>query len=630
LIKTFVREKEKPIVVFAQDNSESIILNTDSAYYKGAYKKDVDNFLEKLNDKYDVRIISWGDKVIDQPDFTFSDKQTDFSELQKQLNVRYGNRNIGAIVVASDGLYNRGSSPLYNDELKVPVYTVAMGDTTIRKDLIISSLNYNKTVYVGNSFPVEITVNARQCSGENTTLSILQDSVVVFTKSINIRGNRFSQIIPFLTEAKKAGLIHYKIRLTSLPGETTLVNNERDIYIEATDTKQKVLIVGNSPHPDIGALKLEIESNENYSVSVAMAAQPVNVKEFNLVILHNLPSSSNPASEILDAVKASSTPVWFIVGSQTSVGGFNNLQAGISLNTNGQKSNTVQPSVNTNFSRFIISDEFKRMIPLFPPLTAPFGDIGESTDNSVLLFQQIGTVLTDEPLQLFNENYSPRTGILIGEGIWRWRMSDYSLNGNFNVFREWLMKSVQNLSVKENRSRFRLIGKNSFAENETINFDAEFYNDNYELINSPDVNIVISNSSNMSFTYTFSKTEKGYSLNAGYLPSGQYKYKASVNSGGKNFQSSGEFSITALQVEQVETVADHQLLNTLSGKSGGEMFYPTGLKELGDKLLNREDLKTVTYSHYKLRDLVDWKLIFFLLLALMSLEWFLRKRSGAY
>ena len=634
LIKSFVREKEKPIVVIAQDNSESIVLNKDSSYFKNqagdGYKKAVDGLIKDLKEKFDVRTISWGDRIGDQIDYSFNEKQTDFSSLQKQLGVRYGNRNIGALVIASDGLYNRGSSPLYGDELKVPVYTVALGDTTVQKDLLISKLNYNKVVYAGNSFPVEVTVNARQCNGRKTTLTLKQDSTTLFSRVITISGNRFSTLVPVILEAKKTGLVHYKIKISSVSGEMTLVNNERDIYVEVVETKQKILIVGNAPHPDLGALKLGIESSENYTAKVILASQSEQIRDYNLVILHNLPTIIHPITELLVQIKSSSTPVWFILGTQTSITQFNNAGAGITISIDANQSNAVQANINSNFSRFTLSDELKRMLPLFPPLYSPYGHYIQNTNNSIFLQQQIGSVSTDEPLQLFNESDEIRTGVLCGEGIWRWRLNDYSVNGNFNVFQEWLLKSVQNLSVKENRTHFRLINKNNFAENEPVNFDAEVYNDNYELINTPDVNITLINSANKSFPYTFSKTEKGYTLNAGYLPSGQFRYKATVNAGGKLYQSSGDLTVTALKAEQIETVADHQLLYAMANASGGEMFYPSQFKELAQKLLARNDIKTITYSHYKLRDLVDWKLIFFLLLGLLTIEWFLRKRAGGY
>jgi len=161
-------------------------------------------------------------------------------------------------------------------------------------------------------------------------------------------------------------------------------------------------------------------------------------------------------------------------------------------------------------------------------------------------------------------------------------------------------------------------------------FDAEVTNDNYELINTPDINITITNSEKKIFPFTFSKTEKAYTLNAGYFPAGNYRYKATVKAGEKIYNSEGEFSVSALQAELNETTADHQLLYALSQKTGGELFYPDQLDQLEKTLEKRDDIKTVSYSHYKLQDLINLKWVFFLLLILLSLEWFLRKRSGAY
>lgn len=41
------------------------------------------------------------------------------------MRARYAGRNLGAVILATDGLYNEGSNPLYAyPELKVPVFTV--------------------------------------------------------------------------------------------------------------------------------------------------------------------------------------------------------------------------------------------------------------------------------------------------------------------------------------------------------------------------------------------------------------------------------------------------------------------------------------------------------------------------
>jgi hypothetical protein len=54
------------------------------------------------------------------------------------------------------------------------------------------------------------------------------------------------------------------------------------------------------------------------------------------------------------------------------------------------------------------------------------------------------------------------------------------------------------------------------------------------------------------------------------------------------------------------------------------------MEQLADRIRKREDIKPVIYNPKKLVDLVEMKWIFFVLLFLLSLEWFMRKRNGAY
>lgn len=142
-----------------------------------------------MGDDYDVRTISFGDQVRDKNDFLFSDRSTDFSRLYNKLDVQlmFSNRIPGALILATDGLYNEGASPVYGpSSVKVPVYCIALGDTTVRKDLYISAVNHNRIAFLGNAFPLEIAVDARQASGVRTILTVTEDSVQIFTRDIQI------------------------------------------------------------------------------------------------------------------------------------------------------------------------------------------------------------------------------------------------------------------------------------------------------------------------------------------------------------------------------------------------------------------------------------------------------------
>ncbi|MBK7964308.1 MAG: hypothetical protein IPK10_02635 [Bacteroidetes bacterium] len=127
-----------------------------------------------------------------------------------------------------------------------------------------------------------------------------------------------------------------------------------------------------------------------------------------------------------------------------------------------------------------------------------------------------------------------------------------------------------------------------------------------------------------------SKTDKAYTLNAGIFPVGNYRYKAEVKLGDKILSKQGEFSVSALQIETAMTVADHSLLHALSAQTGGAVYYPGQVDELIKKLKSNENLKSISFMHKKLEDLLKEPWFFFLLIVLISLEWFIRKRAGSY
>jgi hypothetical protein len=60
------------------------------------------------------------------------------------------------------------------------------------------------------------------------------------------------------------------------------------------------------------------------------------------------------------------------------------------------------------------------------------------------------------------------------------------------------------------------------------------------------------------------------------------------------------------------------------------MVFPQQLNQLAALIQNKEEIVPVSYTEEKLQDLVNLKWVFFLLISLLTAEWFLRKRFGGY
>lgn len=632
LVKSIFRKTEQPVIILAQDNSSSMVIGEDSGYYRNAYQEAFRGVVNDLEDDYEVRTYTFGDHVSEGLDFSYDQKQTNISALFEEMTIRYSNRNVGALVLATDGIYNRGLNPLYSsNQLRFAVYTVALGDTAMRKDVFVSRVNFNRIAFLGNKFPIEVIVGANMSKGQKSTLTVSRNNVVLHSENITFRSNQFFQTIQLQLEATEAGLQRYTIRLSALEDEVSTVNNTQDIFIDILDSKQKILLLAAAPHPDISAMKSAIESNYNYEVSEWLVDDFAGqIESFNLVILHQLPSGGSLANSYISKAREKNIPLLFVVGSKTNLVQFNNLNSGLQIITTQENYNEALPVFNPDFTLFTISESSVKAFRNFPPLLTPFGEFKTPNSASTLFYQQIGTLETAYPLLVFNRTLEEKTGVVAGEGLWKWRLQDFRKNGNHNAFSEVMTKMVQFLSVRVDKSFFRVDGKNNFMENEPVIFDAEVYNQSYELINNNDVEMTIINSNGDKYPFVFGKTANAYQLNAGILPVDNYTWEARVRVGDNIDTNNGAFTVSPLNVEAVNTIADHNLLYQLSEKTNGNMIYPSELASLPEMLRNREDITTITYTDRKYSDLVNIPWIFGLILLLLTIEWFVRKRNGSY
>jgi len=633
LIKTIQREVEKPIIIIAQDNSQSLSLVKDSAMYKTTYLDQLKSLKDALGEDYDVRSYSFGDQIREGLDsISLQEKETNFSGLLEEINTKFAGRNLGALIIGSDGIYNKGSNPIYAyNKLNAPVYTVALGDTTVRKDALIAEVAANRLAYLNNKFPISISVEGRKCAGETVQLTVSHKGNTVFSQPVTFDGNRSSKTIDLTQDAKTVGLQKYTVTISNLNGEITYANNRKDVFIEVLDSRQKVLILASSPHPDVNAMREAIASNDAYSISTELVSKfNGNINDYNLIIFHQLPSSGSQGLNLVKNAIDQSIPSLFIWGANTDFNAFNALGLGYALSGYRNTNTDINAAVMEGYSLFQIEKITSDLIATAPPLSVPFGDFEVSPGANIFVRQQVGQISTSKPLIAFNKKNENKIGLIAGEGIWRWRINAFRQFETHDVFNGMVSKMVQYLASKEDKSLFRVNGPTDFPENIAISFDAELYNASYEAVIDKEISMVIKNEEGREFPYTFSPMNGRYKLNAGSLPVGNYTYVASTVSEGQTLKEIGEFSVSPLQAELTNTIADHKLLAQFASENGGEMVYPDAVSSLVEKIKAREEITSVSYETKQLNDLINFRWLLFLILLLLGGEWLLRKRAGTY
>jgi len=618
---------EKPILIFGQDKSQSVAHLTDSMELR-AYLDKRNAFLDQCSDDFEVHLYDFGESVKENPsDDLFNHRLTDMSVFFDVINDKYENRNVALLMFSSDGLYNRGQNPMYSSIMPFPVYCLALGDTSQRKDFWIGRVDHNRLAFLGNTFDVKVQIGAALLKGKRTELVIKRNGKIYQKKIINVHTQDYLEFHDFEISADEIGLLRFEVEVRSLDEEVSESNNSRYFFIEVLEGRQEVLILSASPHPDVSALKLAINGSKHFNAtSMVLRSFDGNLEKYNLLILNQLPTSLKRKGKL--NITNADIPKLFIIGKNTSISAFNKLKTGLNLSRFKRQFNETTASLNKEFQFFSFDKELSDKIEEYPPLISPFASYESEGDIHTLFYQKIGKVITDFPMITFYENDGNKTGIVAGEGMWRWRLYDFRLNGSTILFDELLQKIVQYLSVHEDKSRFRIEVEPSYFENSQVIINAEFYDKSYELNNSFQAEFMISKDGGETFEYGFLKYNDIYQVDLGKLIEGVYNWKASVSDGVNVFEKSGKFSIKPLQLEKNILQANHAFLYNLSHKQGGKLLYPKDLPSMADELLKEEKYKPVLHYSERMKELISFPWLFVLLLLFFSTEWFIRKWLG--
>ncbi len=629
LIESTVSKLEKPVMLVLVDNSSSMLNYKDS----NSVDKSISDFQQKLQEKYSDRfdVITYRvdeEVLTEKPDYAggVSNLDAGFQHIYNQ----YYNRNIGGICFISDGNFNKGNSPQYTAEkiALTPIFSIAVGDTTRKRDQLIQNVAANDIAFYKNQFPIEIDIEANKMGIAEATVELLQENKVIATEKVQYSGESTDfRHVSFLVEANAIGFVNYTIRLKELDGESSLENNSRSIYIEVIDSRSKILMLSQAPHPDVAAIKQVLDQDANSEVSSQLIEDwDGSLKDVELLVWHG--AGVKPNTRLVDEIKKNNIPVWYIAPVNASNNQVTALGIGLQIPTD-RRTDNAQGYANSGFQLFEVSEKVDRMLEKAPPVAVKYGTI-RSESGTALLSQRIGPVKKKDPIFLFGTTSKSKYAVFLGEGLWRWRLSEYSRTKKHDGFEELIQKTAQYLVVKKNNDPFRLNLPKRFTTNDDVLIQAEFYNDAFEQITTPDIQLELKNEANRVIPYTFAKNSKDYSLGLGKLSAGKYTWKASTKFDGKSYSKEGVFIVEDISIESLSTQANHNLLQLMADQSSGKFYTLKNAGQLLNDIEGRDDIVTISYEETDYSNLIDWKWIFAIVALLLAAEWFLRRYFGTY
>ena len=610
---------EKPKLPVLLDNSASVNELEQEENLLRLVQEIKEN--KDLNKKFDVSFYSFGSSFKQNDSLSFDEKNTNISEAFSTINELFKNQTAPTILI-TDGNQTLGSDYEFTSStFKNRIYPVILGDSIKYTDLKIEQLNTNRYAFLKNQFPVEVILTYSGTQTVNSEFVVRHGNAILHRENVSFSNTETSKTLNFTLSANSVGLQKYTAEILPLADEKNKTNNSKHFAVEVIDQATNVLIVSKIIHPDLGALKKAILSNEQRTVSILKPAEALNtLNDHQLVILYQPDRSFN--SIFLEIEKLNKNSLVF-TGLKTDWNFLNGAQKKFTKRPSNQNDD-VQALLNSNYGTFAVEDIG---FGSFPPLHTSFGSLTIGVPHEVMLEQKISGIASGNPLLATMEINGKRDAIWDGEGFWRWRANSFLDSGSFQNFDDFIGNLVQYLASNKRRSRLEVSSETFYYNNSPIKISAQYFDKNY----------VFDSRAALSITVTEAETKKQtvfpmllrhnyFEVDLNSLPAGEYAFTISAQNDAVS--SSGNFSILDFNVEQQFLNADIDKLARVAQNTGGKSYFPEESNSLLEELINSTDFQNIERSELKVVPLVDWKYLLAIIVLALAAEWFIRKYNG--
>jgi hypothetical protein len=577
----------------------------------------------------------------------FKGEGTDIGGALRQLKASARERNLQGVLLMTDGNSTTGSSVLAEaEELGIPVSAVGIGDTTIPQDILLQRVVANTITYVGTKVPVNVTLKSSGFSNERVEVTLLDGGAVRDRKTITLEPGIREYEVPLSFNPDADGTKKITVEVSQLPGELSTQNNRSSLYVKVLKSKMRVALFAGAPNADVAAVRRALQEDENIEVKPFIERgngqfyegipTQQDFQDVECLVLVGYPGAASSASvlRMLADQCAGGKGLFFILSRTTDFGKLAQLSAALPFVVPQRQEEETQTFFtiaegqrNNPILRSLPSPEvWAKLAPAF----VPGEPMQAKPESEVLASGRIQSITTNDPLFISRRVNRSKSLALTCYGLWRWKTYAEGVPGSERLLENLISNSVRWLVTREDEKPVQVRpSKEMFAGSEPVEFTAQVYDENYQPVNEAEVSLSVAQQGQTSQLTLTSLGNGRFEGAFDPLPEGDYTYTARAIAGGKELaQEKGSFSVGGLNAEFLETRMNKLLLQQLAARTGGKYYDPHELGRLPADLTRIPEFKPRDVSLAQHVELWNKRWMMGVLVALFSIEWFLRKRNG--
>ena len=645
-------------------------------------------FLPSLNQRFDTHLYQFHEQS--QPiseQLNLLEIKGDLTDIAASIQTaaqEWRGQQTAGVVLITDGAHNVSTFPLEDIlRLQIPIYPIGIGAPEPPKDLKIAKIEVNPVVYLNHEVPVHITIQSNGYSGNQVRLSLkrIEDSEnegrVVNATSVTLSDDT-AQVVEFTLTPESEGSFQYVASLPTLDGEISSENNRKVFFLKVVKTKLRVLFIDGRPRWDYVYLKRALERDPDIdSTCVILSGKrqhqlrdtllyttngyyPQNnelkkVRQFpdtlqelmahDVLIVGDILSNTLNAMQqaaIVDFVEKHGKAIIFL-GGQSSLGINGLIKTSLAdllpvvLPSNGGITRDEDFSVELTpsglyhpITRLANTKSYNEAIWRdLPPLSQWLGGLQLRGGAIELSVYRRDTASQPVPIIIFQRSGLGKSLLIAAEGVWNWGFGVWSFKNEDNTYPRFWAQAIRWMATRGEEKQISVTTNlSTYSVGDIVEITVFAYDESYQPLNNAVIDIEVVPPGDQPFQLharADSSSTGAYTARFNADSQGNYYVKASGRQGEVVLGEDSTEIFVQMQLAELENPQlDETLLQQLAAETGG--FY-LGFAEAAT-LPEKIDAQQRPIFAIEERDLWDTPLVLICVVALLGMEWFLRKRIG--
>jgi uncharacterized membrane protein len=553
------------------------------------------------------------------------------------------------------------------------VVTVGLGDLERYRDIQIAAIEAPNFAFLHSAVDIEVTVKSWGYKGQIIPLVLKQEGRILSTSNLLLDGDRVTRRVTFTVTPKEIGRYRLSVETPVQVGEVLRTNNQRDFQLQVRRDKIRVLVVSGRPSWNYRFLRRALKSDPSVDlISFIILRTPtdvVNVPDdqlslipfptnrlfteelgnFDLLIFDNFSYLlyfpmlylENIRKFVLDG------GAFAMFGGDQSfdLGGFANTPIEeilpVTLDRLGQgyvhspvKMELTPEGLQHPITRLAPSAEDTRRIWQEMPALRGFNQARRPKPEAVTLGVAGDGQFSRLPLMAAMQYGQGRTLAFLSDQLWRWNFEMVGAQGGNHHYLNMVHQMVRWLVKEPGLRPVQLFSdKDTYQMGDAVALRVKALDYDFAPASGAVLNLVVQDPQGQSTRINALPTDEPgefqATLKADHL--GAYRAEVEARLADRHL---GEdvliYEVTPSTAESLHGAPDHEALRQLAGGSGGRFFAASEVNAdfgavLRDILKRDLQYKIVEERALHLRHTPS---AFLVLVGLLGIEWFMRRRAG--